>query len=273
MPKDHSVEPIRRVLAQKASRRAVAKGGLAAGLALAGAGTLSRWKALAQTPPPSGHITAIGWGNQQDIASQTAAVNKYMELFPQVKVDFSQADCGADFSACKTLIAGGNMPDVFVPGIWNYNTAANADVLEGVESYVQADGLNVADFNPKAIDSLKSLKDGKLYGLPMGFNCQSLYFNQDMFDKAGLAYPAADGSYTWDDVRAWAKKLTLDDKGNASDSPNFDASKITQWGITTLAITKGIPAFDHMLLAFGGSTMNLPDRQTCNLEHPDSIRA
>jgi len=99
MPKDHSVEPIRRVLAQKASRRAVAKGGLAAGLALAGAGTLSRWKALAQTPPPSGHITAIGWGNQQDIASQTAAVNKYMELFPQVKVDFSQADCGADFSA------------------------------------------------------------------------------------------------------------------------------------------------------------------------------
>lgn len=73
-------------------------------------------------------------------------------------------------------------------------------------------------------------------------------------------------------MRAWAKKLTLDQNGNNAESPNFDASKIKQWGITTLALSKTIPAFDYMMLAFGGSLMNLPDRQTCNIEHPDSIR-
>lgn len=276
MSQDSGTSRADSLLSRSVSRRDIARGGLAAGLALTGLSGLtgfSRWQALAQTAPPEGSLTVIGWGNQQDIETQTNAINKYMELFPQVKVEFSQGDCGVDFAACRTLIAGGTMPDVFVPGIWNYNTMINSGVLEPIASYIEADGLATADFNPKAIESLQAISDGQLYGLPMGYNCQSLYYNTDMFDAAGLAYPDPTGNYTWDDVRAWAKKLTLDENGNTAESPDFDDSKITQWGITTLAIQKIIPSFDHMMLAFGGSLMTLPDRQTANLEHPDSIRA
>lgn len=255
------------------SRRTVAKGAIAAGLGLTAASPFLRWHSLAQTDSPKGSLNVIVWGNAQDVDSQTTAVNKYMELFPRVKVAITQGDCGVSFPACKTLIAGGTMPDVFVPGIWDYNAMVNQDVVEDIEPYVQRDGLSLGDFNPKSVESIKALRDGKVYGLPMGYNCQSLFFNQDMFDKAGIAYPPADGSYTWQDVRTWAKQLTLDSNGNNADSPNFDAGKIVQWGFTTLAVTQGAAAYDNMLLAFGGSTMNLPDRQTCNLEHPDSIRA
>ena len=255
------------------SRRTLAQGALGAGMGIAGAATFARWRTLAQSDPPEGSLSISFWGNSQDVDSQTNAVNKYMELFPQVKVEVAQGDCGVSFPACKTLIAGGTMPDVFVPGIWAYNGMVNQGVLEGIEPYIQRDGLNVADFNPKSIESLHALSDGKLYGLPMGYNCQSLYYNQDMFDAAGIAYPPADGNYTWQDVRDWAKAMTLDGNGNNGASPDFDGGSVTQWGFTTLAVTQGAAAYDNMLIAFGGSTMNLPDRQTCNLEHPDSIRA
>ena len=273
MSADSSNRPSDRTADARLSRRTLTQGVLGAGLGLAGAATLARWRTVAQSDPPEGSLKVIVWGNAQDIDSQTTAVNKYMELFPQVEVEISQGDCGASFPDCKTLIAGGTMPDVFVPGIWNVNAMVNQSVLEEIEPYIQRDGLNLADFNPKSIESLRALKDGKLYGLPMGYNCQSLYFNQDMFDQAGIAYPPADGNYTWQDVRDWARAMTLDGNGNNGTSPDFDADSITQWGFTSLAVAGVLPAYDNILLAFGGSTMNLPDRQTCNLEHPDSIRA
>ncbi len=255
------------------TRRRFNQGVLASTLGLTAVGSASRWHALAQSDPPAGELNVIVWGAAEDVDSQTNAAKKYMELFPQVKINMNPGDCGVNFPACKTLIAGGTMPDVFVPGIWNYNAMVNANVLEPLESYMQSDGLNVADFNPKSVESLNALSDQKLYGLPMGYNCQSLYFNQDMFDAAKLPYPDPTGNYTYEDLRSWAKKLTLDEKGNNAESPDFNASKITQWGFHTGAIAASIPNSDHILLAFGGSYMNLPDRQTCNLEHPDSIRA
>lgn len=273
MSADSSNRLIDRLGGTRLSRRALTQGAIGTGLGVAGAATLAQWRTAAQADPPEGSLKVIVWGNAQDIDSQTTAVNKYMELFPQVKVEISQGDCGASFPDCKTLIAGGTMADVFVPGIWNYNAMVNQSVLEDIEPYIQRDALDLASFNPKSTESLRALSDGKMYGLPMGYNCQSLYFNQDMFDAAGIAYPPPDGNYTWQDVRTWARQLTLDGNGNSADSPEFDADGVTQWGFTTLAVTQGSAAYDNMLIAFGGSTMNLPDRQTCNLEHPDSIRA
>jgi multiple sugar transport system substrate-binding protein len=255
------------------SRRRFGQGMVASALGLTGAGALAKWHALAQKDPGEGSLDVIVWGNAQDVDSQTNAVNLYVEQFPQVKVTVTAGDCGVNFPACKTLIAGGTMADIIVPGIWNYNAMVDAGVLEGIESYIEADGLSLSDFNDKSIDSLKALSDQKLYGLPMGYNCQSLYFNQDMFDAAGLAYPDPTGNYTWEDVRAWSLKLTLDENGNAADSPNFNGDKVVQWGLWTGAVGASMPNSDHILLSFGGSYMNLPDRQTCNLEHPDSIAA
>lgn len=231
-------------------------------------------RASAQTDPPSGELSAIVWGNKNDVDSQKAAVAKYQELFPQVKVNLRQGDCGASFPECKTLIAGKTMPDVFVPGIWNYNAMVNAGALADLTEYIARDEIDLATtYTPKVVEGLRSMKDGNVYGLPMGFNIQSMYFNTGMFDKAGLAYPPADGNYTWDDVRAWAKQMTLDENGNTPDSSDFDPKKTAQWGYSTLAAIPISPGYDPTLLAFGGSTMTLPDRQTCNLENPDSIRA
>ena len=44
------------------------------------------------------------------------------------------------------------------------------------------------------------------YGFPQGFATEIMYYNKDMFDAAGVAYPTDD--WTWDDYTAAAEKLT-----------------------------------------------------------------
>ncbi len=48
------------------------------------------------------------------------------------------------------------------------------------------------------------------YGIPSGVYNMLLYYNKDMFDKAGIAYPSADwnNGITMDQAREYAKKLT-----------------------------------------------------------------
>lgn len=48
--------------------------------------------------------------------------------------------------------------------------------------------------------------DDVLYGVPFGCNCLSLYYNQDMFDAAGIT----EAPKTWDELKAAAEKLTTD---------------------------------------------------------------
>ena len=59
-----------------------------------------------------------------------------------------------------------------------------------------------------------------------------MYYNKDMFDKAGVAYPPADAAdaWTWDEFIAAAKLLTLDAEGNNANSPNFNPNNIVQYG-------------------------------------------
>jgi multiple sugar transport system substrate-binding protein len=230
---------------------------------------------VAQDAGPSGQLTVFMWGGPPDIDTYEAAIANYREAFPDVEIELvDAAGCGASYAACKTLIAGGTMADVFVPGSWNYNAMANDGVLEDLTPLIESDpDLALEDFHPVTVEAVTSLRDGQVVGLPMGFNIQSLWYNKDMFDAAGLAYPPSDGDYTWDDVRDWATQLTLDGAGNTPAAADFDAARIEQWGFYNHFVWPWGNGYDPILFAFGGSAMTLPDRQSCNLEHPDSVRA
>lgn len=69
--------------------------------------------------------------------------------------------------------------------------AASADLLD--EYYPQSlSGARVGD---------------ELWALPLHVAPEILYFNRDLFDAAGLPYPA--GAWTWDDLAATAARLTV----------------------------------------------------------------
>jgi multiple sugar transport system substrate-binding protein len=65
-------------------------------------------------------------------------------------------------------------------------------------------GLSTANTRPNVLAAAK-LK-GKVYGASMGSNTLALYYNTDMFAKAGLTPPT-----TWDELKSDAAKLTTGD--------------------------------------------------------------
>ena len=46
--------------------------------------------------------------------------------------------------------------------------------------------------------------DGSVYGFPRDISVEVLYYNKDIFDEAGVAYP--DDTWTWDDFLAAAER-------------------------------------------------------------------
>ncbi len=102
-----------------------------------------------------------------------------------------------DYNAVLTnALSAGTAGDVFyIPGETAPGIIATGKVLP-------LDGL--VDTTP-FIDSLMSVYtiDGKVYGVPKDFNTLAVFYNKDIFDAAGVAYPSAD-----DDWNSFADKLT-----------------------------------------------------------------
>lgn len=216
-------------------------------------------------------VRVMLWGNDADISSIKDAAAGFTTAHPEITIEWETGDCGVDYAACKTLVAGGNAPDVFVMGSWNYAEAARDGVTADLTPYLEASDTTKDDFTSSIIEALSSPSDGTLHGLPMGYNIQSVFYNTDMFDAAGLDYPAADGSYTYDDLREWSAKLTLDSSGHNATEADFDPSQIEQYGYFNFAAAPIEPGYAPVLAAFGGGILGGDARNECAADSEGTV--
>lgn len=264
---------------QRLSRRGFLDMGLMAGAALGAGGLLTACDGAAgpghDTGPvgahPSGTLSIVSWGAATDHTSIRKIVNRYMKAFPKVTVKFTTGDCGIDIGACKKLIAGGTMPDVMVPHNSVLEAYAQSGVLTDLTPLIRRDEVAMSQFVTATHGGVTSRADGHVYALPMGYHVETMYYNKAMFDRAGLSYPPADGNYTYDDVRQWGLRLTLDKQGNDARSPKFDPKNIVQWGFYTAPM--GTSGYDPILLAWGGSLLDPKNSRRCELSNGPTVRA
>jgi multiple sugar transport system substrate-binding protein len=123
---------------------------------------------------------------------------------PKIKVEpveLAASDYGDKMSV---MLAGGDTTDVFaVKDMPGYSSFAKKNQIVSLDEYIAKDKLDLKVYNG-ITDSIKL--DGKLYALPYRSDFWALYYNKDIFDKAGVAYPTND--MTWEQYREMAKKLT-----------------------------------------------------------------
>jgi len=218
----------------------------------------------------TGTVRVMLWGNDQDISSIKKAAEGFEATHPGITISWETGDCGVDYAKCKTLAAGGTLPDAFVMGTWSYFDAVRDGLIADVTPYLKESGTSKDDFTPSIINLLTS-SNGGLYGLPMGYNAQSLFYNKDMFDAAGLPYPPADGSYTYEDLRKWAAKLTLDKSGKNATEAGFSPDHINQWGYFNFAALPIPQGYMPVLAAFGGGVLGGAQRNECTADSPQTI--
>lgn len=143
------------------------------------------------------------------------------------------------YDALATLFASGNAPDIVGPvGFSGANTFPGK--WADLNPLIKDAKYDLSQF-PDGLVKLYSTPEGQV-GLPFAVYPSFLYYNKDLFDEAGLAYPPAewgapykdkDGKespWTYDKLAELAQILTVDEKGNDATSKDFDTTKIAQFG-------------------------------------------
>jgi multiple sugar transport system substrate-binding protein len=139
------------------------------------------------------------WDNDEVLAVQRKIAARFEATHPGVTVQVEAYGTGF---ATKIAAAFGakNPPDVTY--MWDFPSYYLS--LEPLDSWLAKDAsFNIADVLPGLMNYNQFA--GKTYGLPAGFTTNAMYYNKDMFDQAGLAYPKE--NWTWDDLAAIAKRL------------------------------------------------------------------
>ena len=152
----------------------------------------------------------------------------------------------SDYEKQLTLgIASGQLPDLVI-----LDGCSMASFIElGLFGDISDADIAWDEYIAGPLDS--TMKDGKHYGIPFATNCTALYYNKDMFDAAGLAYP--DENTTWEEFREMANALTKDGVigfGNAAVNTDEGTFQCLQWlytaGGSYLDIESGVDAYTLM---------------------------
>jgi len=129
---------------------------------------------------------------------------------PMINIEVETAAWGDYFTLLQTKIAGGVAPDVFELNYENFVSFASKGVLRDLTALAAADASYDVDiFYPRAMNAFNY--NGMQLGLPETFSTVVLFYNQDLFDAAGVDYPEAD--WTWTEAVATAEKITDADAG------------------------------------------------------------
>ncbi|MBN8205027.1 sugar ABC transporter substrate-binding protein [Microbacterium esteraromaticum] len=144
------------------------------------------------------------WDQKQEPAMQAIA-DAFTAENPNVSIKLVTTPYKEYFTKLQTSVSGGAAPDVFWMNGPNFQLYASNGVIAPLEG---AD-LDPADY-PEGLVDLYTF-DGALYGAPKDFDTIGLWYNKELFDEAGVAYPTA--GWTWDDMKDAAAKLTDPAKG------------------------------------------------------------
>lgn len=165
-------------------------------LALAGGSTLAQTTLNFLTfTPGDEHLEAL-----EELIADFESHN------PDIRINYTFVPYGDYFVRLQTDFASGNPPDVFELNYENFVTFASRDTLLELDGFLDQERRDF--FYDAALDAFGF--NGAQYALPISFSTVVLFYNKDMFDAAGIAYP--DDDWTWDDVVAAGLALTNADK-------------------------------------------------------------
>ncbi|MET7358477.1 sugar ABC transporter substrate-binding protein [Streptomyces sp. NPDC005562] len=153
-----------------------------------------------------GGRTTLSYGmwDPAQVPGMEKIIAAFEKVNPRISVRIELTPWASYWTTLKTSMRGGTAPDVFWMNAVNIQLYASSGVLEPLSGHIKADATPV-DRHPRALVRLYSYR-GTQYGLPKDFDTIGLWYNKQLFDKAGIPYPDAD--WTWDDVRDAAAELT-----------------------------------------------------------------
>jgi multiple sugar transport system substrate-binding protein len=191
--------------------------------------------ATVAAPAASDAVTIVftGWGGTEEDEGVKSAVKYFESQTPNIKVNWIQIP---DSYAPKILamIAAGTPPDNAFCDNGTYGDYVKRKLLMDITDQIKADKvIGAPGYFIEPQESNRCVVNGKWYGIGSCWVAAHIYYNNDVFKKAGITPPSNDPDKAWDwaqflDV---ARKLTVDTKGNHPGDTGFDKDNIESWGV------------------------------------------
>ncbi|MEN6371949.1 MAG: sugar ABC transporter substrate-binding protein [Armatimonadota bacterium] len=197
----------------------------------------------------------VSWGNESEERSLRTLIDQFEKTHPKIKIELQITPHVRVFDKLMISTAGGRPPDVTrVSSMWFHPCAARG-LFADLGPFVKRDkSFDLSDFYPQAIDGWGK-HNGRLYALPTDIDIYAMYYNKDMFDKAGISYP--DWSWDWSKYLEVSKKLTKDLNGDG---------RLDQWGTAT-------DQFWQSYVFQNGGQLVSSDQKHCMLSQPAAYEA
>jgi len=175
----------------------------------------------------SGPVEIAVWHGYQDTEGDAfkGLIDQYNKAHPDVKVTELYSSNDLVLQKVLTAVRGNSAPDVaYMFGSWSPNIAKIPQLVNMSDVVSQPD-WKWDDFYPA--ERQAATVGDKIVGVPALVDNLAIVYNKKLFADAGVAPPSP--TWTWDDFRAAAAKLTDPAKGQYGWLIPADASEDTVW--------------------------------------------
>ncbi|HVU10665.1 MAG TPA: sugar ABC transporter substrate-binding protein [Phototrophicaceae bacterium] len=153
-----------------------------------------------------GDLTLRVWDENWAKTLKASTAAWIQEYCPGATVTVDQVPWGQYWDQLKTDASSGDLPDIFNLSQDQFGYYASNDALLDLSPYFAKGGVDPTVWGSGEVDPYRYGDNKDVYSAPLNWDSIAIFYNKDMFDKAGLAYPTAD--WTWDDFAKDAAALT-----------------------------------------------------------------
>lgn len=172
------------------------------------------------------NLTFTTWGSDGHIAMYEELLKEFNEDYPHIKVTVESIPHGDYQQKLSVLAAGNELPDVGWVAERMVPQFVNNNILQDITSITEDADFDFEDYIPSTLELWEH--DGKLLGLPFSTPPMIMYYNQAMFDEAGLETPrelAEKGEWTWEQFEEAARLLSSGEGSNRK----YGARLFNEW--------------------------------------------
>lgn len=149
------------------------------------------------------HLTWFMWsGTEPEVVAWKHVAELVTQKYPDITVEFQTTSFPDYWTKLPTLAVANKLPDIV--SLQSLRSPGFADLMVSLDERIKADNFDIDAFDPSIVKGLS--RNGKQFALPYDFGPWVIYYNRDMFEKAGVPLPQP--GWTEADFMRDAKALT-----------------------------------------------------------------
>jgi multiple sugar transport system substrate-binding protein len=218
---------------------------------------LSGFGCAKKAPDQGVTLTLYHWMEKDRTMWEEEVIKPFERAHPGIHVVLQTAPYALYVSKTFTSIASGStFADVMYAEDWFGQELIRKEYALNLMPYVRRD-VSMEQFSSETFTEWRGVaqREDEVYGFPACIGLTVLFYNKDLFDRAGVSYP--DTTWTYDDLIRAGVRLTMHRNG----AP-------VQWGLCFDVHYTGL---ETVLYSFGGRTLS-DDSRKAILTEPNTLR-